>query len=444
MQDSSLTRRTFLAAAGGAAAVAARPAWGLMRSARTVRKGRVITGRKINIASVGCGGQGGHDIGQFAGERVVALCDVDFARAVGTFKRFPDARRFRDFREMLTEMDEQIDAVQISTPDHMHFPVAMMAIERGKHVYLQKPITHTVVEARLLTEAARRHNVVTQMGNQGHSNEGTRLVKEWIEAGVLGDVREVHLWTNRPVWPQNIALPEKGLPPPPTLDWNRWLGVAPLRPYHTAYMPFAWRGWWEWGCGAIGDMGCHTMDACFWALNLGAPSRVRAEVDGGSAFSCPAGSAVTYEFPARGGLPPVTVTWSDGSRKPPRPAALEAEREMSGSGQLYVGSKGVIMDTGDYCDSPRLIPERAMKSFTRPPKTLERVKNGHYQNWLQAIRGEIEAPVSNFDYAGPLTEMALLGNVAIRAGVPFRWDAKTLRCDRPEAQAFIDKSYRMF
>jgi predicted dehydrogenase len=242
MQRPSLTRRTFLSAAACGAAVAALPAQGLMTAPRSLRTGQRIAGRKINIASVGCGGQGGHDIGNFAGENIVALCDVNFASAAGSFKRFPDARRFRDYREMLTEMDEQIDAVQISTPDHTHFPVALMAIEMGKHVYLQKPITHTVTEARLIAEAARRHKVVTQMGNQGHSNEGTRLVKEWIEAGVIGDVREVHLWTNRPVWPQNIPLPAQGMTPPPTLDWNRWLGVAPFRAYHSAFMPFAWRG----------------------------------------------------------------------------------------------------------------------------------------------------------------------------------------------------------
>ncbi len=444
MQRPTITRRGFLSAAACGAVAAALPAHAMMTASKSLRTGQRITGRKINIASVGCGGQGGHDIGQFAGENIVALCDVNFASAAGSFKRFPDARRFRDYREMLTEMDEQIDAVQVSTPDHTHFPAALMAIEMGKHVYVQKPITHTVTEARLLAEAARRHKVATQMGNQGHSNEGTRLVKEWVEAGVIGEVREVHLWTNRPVWPQNIPVPEKGMSPPPTLDWNRWLGVSPFRAYHSAYMPFAWRGWWEWGCGAIGDMGCHTMDASFWALSLGAPTRVSAEVDGGSDRSCPAGSVVTYEFPARKGMPPVTVKWFDGTKKPPRPAALEADRELSGSGQLYFGSKGVIMDTNDYCDSPRLIPESAMKDFKRPPKTLERVKDGHYQNWLHAIRGEVEAAVSNFDYAGPLTEMALLGNVAVRSKVPFKWDAQSLRCDRPEAQAFIDKTYRMF
>ena len=444
MSRPAFTRRTFLSAAACGTAATLLPAPRLMAAPKPLRTGERIKGRKLNIASVGCGGQGGHDIGNFADENIVALCDVDFARAAGSFRRFPDAKRFRDYREMLTEMDEQIDAVQVSTPDHTHFPVAMMAIEMGKHVYVQKPVAHTVTEARLLAEAARKHKVVSQMGNQGHSNEGTRLVKEWVEAGAVGEVREVHLWTNRPVWPQNVPVPEKGMTPPPTLDWNRWLGVSPFRPYHSSYMPFNWRGWWEWGCGAIGDMGCHTMDASFWALSLGAPSRVSAEVEGGSALSCPAGSVVAYEFPARKGMPPVTVKWFDGTKKPPRPQALEAGREMSGSGQLYFGSKGVIMDTNDYCDSPRLIPESAMKDFARPPKKLERVKEGHYQNWVRAIKGEIEASVSNFDYAGPLSEMALLGNVAVRAGVPFKWDAKSLRCDRPEAQAFIDKTYRMF
>ncbi len=423
------------------------PSARLMASAKPIRlrTGVPVTGRKINIAAVGSGGRGKHDTGQVAGENIVALCDVDFDRARETFNRFPDAKRFRDYREMLVEMDEQIDAVMVSTPDHMHFPVAMMAIEMGKHVLVQKPLTHTVAEARLLTEAARRHKVVTQMANQGHSNEGTRLVKEWIEAGVIGEVREVHIWTNRPIWPQNITLPQERMTPPETLDWNRWLGVAPFRHYNEAFAPFKWRGWWDWGCGAIGDMGCHTMDASFWALGLGSPDRVSAKVDGGNEYSCPAGAEVTYEFPARKGMPPVVVTWFEGTlKKPRRPDGLDEGRKMPEGGQLFFGSKGTILAAGDYCESPRLIPESAMKGMVRPPKTIARVPEGHHGNWLRAIRGEIEAPVSNFDYAGPLTEMALLGNVAIRSGVPFKWNAKALRCDRPEAQAFIDKTYRIF
>jgi predicted dehydrogenase len=435
------TRRGFLAAATAGLAGCAMPQLG---SAKNIRKGQLVTGRKINIAHVGCGGKGADDVRQFSGENTVALCDVDAGAVSAAFAEHPNARVFRDWREMLAVMDDQIDAVVVSTPDHTHFPAAMMAMEMGKHVYVQKPMAHTVTEARLMAEAARLHSVKTQMGNQGHSNEGTRLVKEWIEAGLIGEVREVVIWTNRPVWPQNLPLPDKAVTPPATLDWNRWLGVAPWRPYNPVYMPFQWRGWWEYGTGALGDMGCHTMDASFWALNLGAPTSVSAEVEGGSAYSCPAGTKLVYQFPARGSLPPVKLTWYDGTRKPPRPAQLEADRAMPASGQLYLGSKGTIMDGNDYCDSPRLIPESAMASMKRPPKTLPRVPHGHYQNWLDAIRGKIDQSVSCFDYAGPLTEMVLLGSVAVRCRGSFNWDAKSFRCDNPAAQAFLDKTYRSF
>jgi len=444
--NTKITRRaSLLAMAGGAAAVLLPQRLFATTAPKPLRTGQLVTGRKINIAAIGSGGRGKVDTNGTASENIVALCDVDFERARETFEKFPGARRFRDYREMLVEMDGEIDAVTVSTPDHLHFPAAMMAIEMGKHVFVQKPLTHTVREARLLTEAARRHRVVTQMANQGHSNEGTRLVKEWIEAGAIGDVHEVHMWTNRPIWPQNIPLPEERREVPATMDWNRWLGPTQFRPFHEAFAPFKWRGWWEWGCGAIGDMGCHTMDASFWALDLGAPERVSAKVDGGTEFSCPAGAEVTYEFPARGSMPPVVVKWFEGTLKnPPRPDALEEGREMPKGGQIFYGSKGTILAGGDYCESPRLIPDSAMREMERPPKTLERVPEGHHGNWLRAIRGEIETPVSNFDYAGPLTEMALLGNVAIRCGVPFQWDARNLQCDRPEAQAFIDKTYRVF
>ena len=435
------TRREFLAAAAAAGVMAKLPA-----AERAVRTGELVKGRKINIACVGCGGKGADDVRQFSGENIVGLCDVDFNRAASTFSAHPDARIFRDWREMLAALDPQIDAVVVSTPDHMHFPIAMRAMEMGKHVYVQKPIAHTVSEARQMLEAARRHKVVTQMGNQGHSNEGTRLMKEWVEAGVIGEVREVHIWTNRPIWPQNQQLPKEAMRVPPTLDWNRWLGVAPWRPYNSRYLPFNWRGWWEYGTGAIGDMGCHTMDATFWALNLDAPTHVSAEVQGGSFYSCPAGSVITYEFPARGTRPAVTVKWFDGACKPPRPKELDADIGMDGAGQLLFGSKGVIMAPGDYCDLPRLLPRSAMKEFRRnmPPKTLPRVRNGHYQNWLDGIRGVVEAPCSNFEHASPLCEMAMLGAIAVRSRTAFNWDSAAMRCDNPEAQKLVTKTYRMF
>lgn len=437
------SRRQFMGVTGAALMARAFPSLG--SDSTPPRLGSLVTDRKINIACVGCGGKGASDIASVSGENIVGLCDVNALNAYAAGAKHPKARIFRDWREMLCTLDDQIDAVVVSTPDHMHFPIAMMAMEMGKHVYVQKPMAHTVTEARLMLEQARRHKVITQMGNQGHSNEGTRRLKELIEADVIGEVREVHLWTNRPVWPQNQKFPAvTGHNPPPTLDWNRWLGVAPWRPYNSVFQPFAWRGWWEYGTGAIGDMGCHTMDACFWALELGAPTHVAATVEGGDEYSCPAGSVITYSFPARGTRPPVTVKWFDGCCKPPRPKELEAGFELSGSGQLYFGSKGVIMAPGDYCENPYLIPRSAQRALKRPPKTLPRVPNGHDQNWLDGIRGRIEAPVSNFEYASPLTEMALLGAIAVRARTSFNWDSATLRCDNPAAQRYVDKTYRMF
>lgn len=435
------TRRGFLGAAGAGLALAALPSFAQGASIRT---GSLVKDRKINIACVGCGGKGESDIAGVSSENIVGLCDVDFPRAMGVMMRYPEAKVFRDWREMLATLDERIDAVVVSTPDHMHFPIAMMAMEMGKHVFVQKPLAHTVEEARIMLETARRHKVVTQMGNQGHSNEGTRLLKEWVAAGAIGDVREVHIWTNRPIWPQNRAVPTEVRTPPRTLDWNRWLGVAAWRPYSPEYAPWIWRGWWDFGTGALGDMGCHTMDATFWALELGAPTRVSAHVEGGSEQSCPAGSVVTYEFPACGGRPPVVVKWFDGCCHPPRPKALEDGMPMPEAGQLLFGDKGTIMCPGDYCDNVYLIPRSANKAFRRPPKTLPRIKNGHHQNWLDGIRGRVEAPCSNFEHASPLAEMTLLGAVACRARTSFNWNAATLTCDNAAAQQYISKTYRAF
>ncbi|MCQ2393534.1 MAG: Gfo/Idh/MocA family oxidoreductase [Kiritimatiellae bacterium] len=434
------SRREFIGAAAFAGAFAA--LGGSTGAAPCL--GQLVKGRKINIACVGCGGKGWVDINGVAGENIVGLCDVDYNRAKKTFQRFPNAKTFIDWREMLLTLKDQIDAVVVSTPDHMHFPIAMMAMEMGKHVYVQKPIAHTVTEARLMLEQARRHKVMTQMGNQGRCGEGTRLIKEWFDAGALGDVKEVHIWTNRPVWPQNIPVPPAQTAPF-EVDWNRWLGVAPWRPYNKSYLPFNWRGWWEWGTGAIGDMGCHMMDAAFWALKLGAPKRVSAQIEGGDELSCPAGSIITYEFPARGALPPVVVKWFDGCCHPPRPAALDAGLPMPRIGQCYFGSKNVLLDTTDCCENPHLIPRSANKAFKRPPKTLARVPGGNpYQNWLDAIRGNIELPSSNFEHAGPLTEMVMLGAIAVRSRTAFNWNADTLTCDNPAAQRYVDKTYRMF
>lgn len=453
-----MKRRQFLSRAGMAAATLP-----MVRAMGDfgpggVRKGRIVgPNEKIRVAAVGCGGKGSTDIAGVGGESIVALCDVDYARAQKTFAKYPQAKRYRDFRQMLTDMDKEIDAVIVSTPDHMHFPPALMAIEMGKHVYVQKPLTHTVAEARALTLAARRHEVVTQMGNQGHANEGTRLVREWVQAGAIGTVREVHVWTNRPIWPQGGVRPPGAVTPPDTMDWNLWLGVAPDRAFvPDVYAPFKWRGWWDFGCGALGDMACHIMDASYWALDLKHPVAFEAEQGGMTDEMAPDWSIVRYEFPARGSMPPVKMTWFDGIRDgkpvlPPRPRDLEDGREMPKGGQIIIGDKGTLMDTTDYGAGPRLVPESRMKDFLqneRPEKTIPRAPNNcPYAEWVAAIRGQLPygKPGSNFDYSGPLTETVLIGNLAIRTGRKIRWDAEKLECvGDPEATRLVSKLYRKY
>ncbi|HEQ60129.1 MAG TPA: Gfo/Idh/MocA family oxidoreductase, partial [Firmicutes bacterium] len=400
---------------------------------------------KLNIACIGVGGQGASDVRGVRSENIVALCDVDEARAAHTFNSFPRVKKFRDYRRMLDKMGKHIDAVTISTPDHTHFPAASLAITMGKHVFVQKPLTHTVWEARQLRLAARQHRVATQMGIQGHAKEGARLLCEWVQAGALGPVHEVHIWTDRPIWPQGMERPTDTPPVPSTLDWDLWLGTAPARPYHPSYLPFDWRGWWDFGTGSLGDMGCHLMDASFWALKLGSPISVEAETSPVNNESAPEWSIVTYQFPAREGMPPVKVVWYDGGKKPPRPEELEDDRELAENGQLLIGEKATLMDGSAYCESPRLIPEEKMKDFlpNRPPKTIPRVpESNHYQEWIRACKGE-EPAGANFDYAGPLTEMVLLGNLAIRTGRKIEWDPISLTVTNdPEANQYIRQWYR--
>ena len=377
-------------------------------------------------------------------ENLVAFCDVDDVRAAKTYNEFPDVPRWRDYRRMLEKRDREIDAVTITTPDHLHFPIAMMAMQMGKHVYVQKPMGHTIAEVRQLMAAARRYGVATQMGNQRHAREGIRLCKEWIDAGAIGPVREVHLWTDRPIWPQGIERPTEEVEVPPTLDWNRWLGTAPERPYHPAYAPFRWRGWWDFGCGALGDMGCHIFDAAFWALKLGMPTAVSAETSPVNDETAPEWSIVTYEFPARGQLPPVKLVWYDGGKLPPRPPELEPDRSppKEVGGQYIFGAKGTIMADA-YCESPRIIPEEKMRAFQRPPKTIPR-SPGHHQEWIIACKGG-EPATCNFEYAGPLTEVVLLGNLAIRTGQRIEWDAANMYCPNvPEANQYLQHGYREF
>lgn len=417
--------------------------------------------RKLNIAVVGVNGMGWANLQGVCtplsqrkegtwpnkdSQNVVALCDVDWDNAKKSFEEYPEAKHFKDYRVMLDEMGDGIDAVVIATPDHTHACIAMEAMRRGKHVYVQKPLTRTVYETRILTAAARKYGVVTQMGNQGHSGEGIRRVCEWIWDGAIGDVREVHVWTDRPVWPQPLSRPEDTPPVPEALDWDLWLGPAPERPYHPSYHPFGWRAWIDFGTSALGDMGCHNLDPVFWALKLKYPSSVEASCAkvAGKEFpeSYPAASVVHFEFPAREEMPAVKVHWYDGGLTPERPAELEEGRRMGSQGAIFVGDKGKLM-CGSYGSSPQLIPYSKMKAYKRPKPSIPRVKASHEQDWIQAIQ-EGRQPSSSFDYSGPFTEMVLMGNLSqIAPGKKLLWDGESMQVtNHPELNKYIKTTYR--
>jgi predicted dehydrogenase len=443
----TLTRRRFNATtslAAISAAIVPRPLLGAQAPSN-----------KLDIAAIGVGGMGGANLKACEGENIVALCDVDTVYAAETIARYPQAKVYRDYREML-DKEKDVDAVVIATPDHTHAVITMAALQAGKHVYCQKPLTHTIREARTITEAARRHKVVTQMGNQGHSYESMRVLKEWLDDGAIGKVREVHAWTDRPVggdpWSDfaQMARPRDTPAVPETLDWDLWLGPAPFRPYHPEYHPTKWRAWLDFGTGALGDMGCHILDPAFWALELGAPTCVEAtsthwepEV---AAETFPRASIVRYEFPERGKRPAVKLTWSDGRLLPPIPPALEPGRALPGSGALLIGDKGTILHGSHGADGVRLIPEKRMQEYKRPPKKLRRVTEGHEGDWIRACKEGPGGtpPCSTFEYGGALTEMVLLGMVAIRLkDQRLLWDSKGLRFTNSEkANELLHSPYR--
>jgi predicted dehydrogenase len=442
VKNRKISRRNFLRSAAAAAAFTIVP--------RCVLGGprNIPPSEKLNIAGIGVGGQGASDLGNVSSQNIVALCDVDFRHAAGTFNRYPNAAKYRDFRVMLDKEDKNIDAVVVATPDHIHAPASMAAIKRGKHVYCEKPLTHSVYEARKVAEAAREHKVATQMGNQGQASENTRLICEYIWDGAIGPVREVHVWTDRPLrglnavyWPQGIDRPEETPPVPDTLDWDLWLGPAPFRPYHPAYLPFKWRGWWDFGTGALGDIGCHALDPVFRALKLGHPVSVEAVSTLVNNETYPVASVVHYQFPARGDMPAVKLTWYDGGLRPPRPDELEDDRQMGTGGVLFIGDKGKML-------GEKLIPEARMNEYGKPPKVLPR-SPGHHQEWIEACKGSKPAG-SNFDHAGPLAEVVLLGNVALRPELKEKMNRTKLLWDGPnleitniaEANKFLQRRYR--
>ena len=425
---------------------------------RQVLGGSDAPSNKLNIAGIGIGGMGGQNLKQCAAENIVALCDVDQSYAAKTFQAYPNAKAYGDYRVML-EKQKDIDAVIVATPDHSHAVIALAAIRAGKHVYVQKPMTHSLHEARLLTEAARAQKVATQMGNQGHSGDGTRLVCEWIRSGAIGSVREVHAWTNRPVWPQGVEVerPKDTPPVPAGLNWDTWLGPAPYRPYHPAYVPGTWRAWWDFGTGSLGDLGCHILDAPFWALNLIHPLSVEGCI---STYwhdlwkktephneTYPRSTIVRYRFPARGDLPALKLTWWDGGMMPPRPEGLEPDEELGDAdgGVIFLGDKGVLI-CGCYGRSPRVFPEEKSRDLPKTPQTLARIPGGiegHEKDWVRACKGGAPAS-SNFGYSGPLTEMVLMGNLAVR--FPNRqllWDGPNLQVTNDkDANAYTQRKYR--
>jgi len=439
-----ISRREFMGGlAASAAAVTIVPAGVL---------GRDAPSNKLNIATIGSGGRARANINGCGTENIVAMCDVHDEQAARLFDAHPKAAKYKDFRLMLDKMDKSIDAVIVSTPDHTHAVAAMRAIRMGKHVYCEKPLAHSIGEVRQITEAARRHKVQTQMGNQGHSSEQIRMMCEWVDDGAIGDIRQVYTWSSRPsggaAFAVNMKRPEDRPPVPEGLDWDLWLGPAPYRPYHPDYLPFKWRGWIDFGTGALGDMGCHILDPVFWALKLAEAETIEVEATT-THFdpeimneTYPVASVVRYKFPARGDMPPLELTWSDGRLRPPRPDDMEMNRKFGGEGGLLIGENGNIMHGSHGAGGLRIVPESKMKAYELPPKTLPRSK-GHHEDWMLACKGG-EPASSNFDYGGPLTEMALLGVLAIRnQNRKLIWDVKNMRItnDR-EADKYVKPPYR--
>lgn len=412
---------------------------------------------QINIACIGVGGKGSSDT-DHAGNHgnIVALCDIDDKRLAAKAEKFPRAKTFNDYRKLLDETHGQIDAVVVSTPDHTHAPAAVRAMRLGKHVYCQKPLTHSVAEARLMRDTARQYKVATQMGNQGTAADGFRRGVEIIRSGAIGPVREVHVWTNRPFkyWKQSpdiVARPKETPPAPAHVHWNLFLGTAPERPYHPVYHPHDWRGWWDFGTGSLGDMACHTTNLPFMALKLGYPTRVSAVSGEVNPETYPAWATITYEFPARGDLPPVKLTWYEGARDGQRnlpPAELLLGEAASSSGALLIGEQGAMFSPNDYGAEQKLLPTKQFEGYQAPEPSLPRMHAGrdiddHQKaEWIRAIRGG-PAALSNFDYAAVLTETMLLGNVAVRVGQPLEYDAEKLHVTNcPAAADFISPACR--
>jgi predicted dehydrogenase len=412
-------------------------------------------GSDVRVACIGVDGAGWSGVTESAlHARIVAFADIDFTPGGWTARAqqyFPEIPRFTDYRVMFDKMAREIDAVTIAVPDHSHYPAAMLAMMNGKHVFVQKPLSNSIWECRQMLLAARKYKVVTQMGIQGHTYEGMRLLKEWFEAGAIGRPEKVRYWTNRPTWPQGPGLVWEPGEAPPGLNWDVWQGtVATERPFSNRLHPFKWRGSWDYGCGALGDIGCHLFDAAFWAFGLDVPSAV--EVGAATPFddnAPPTHSVIRYTFTTdkngRKRERPIDFHWSDGGLKPPPPEELGPGRTLEHNyGQLIYGSRGRIYAPGGYCKTLRLIPEEEMQKFAAklPPKKYPRVLGGPIKEWIDAILKGTQ-PGANFEYSSKLSEIVLLGNLAIRLGRPIEWDSKNLKVKGiPEADALIKRQYR--
>ena len=420
-----LSRRTFLAgtaALGASRALASSP------------------NDRLGIAVIGVGGRGKSNLEGVKSQDIVALCDVD-AKTLGVAaSAFPKATLHRDFRRMLQEQ-KGIDAVVVSTPDHLHAPAAVLAMKMGKHVYCEKPLSHSIHEARVMAELATTSKLATQMGNQGHATDGRRVTVELIRSGIIGPIREVHAWVQSPTWPQGVLRPPGESPVPEHLDWDLWLGPAPERPYREkAYHPFNWRGWWDFGNGALGDMGCHILDSSFWGLELGSPSTVEMTGDVRVPETGPTKSVVKFGFPARGERPPVALTWYDGGNMPPREVSEDVALPR-GRGAILVGTKGKMIVLNDDGGTFKLLPEKDFAGFTPPAPSIPK-SPGHHEEWIRACKGD-GRPMSSFEYGAGLTEICLLGSVAWRLDRKIEWDAprmKVVGC--PEADALLRREYR--
>jgi predicted dehydrogenase len=421
------SRRDFLTdvAKAGAAASAF-----MIVPRHVLGRGYIAPSDKVDIGVIGAGGMGGQDVRGLAAlpdVNIHSLCDVDWRYADSTFSAHPRAIRFKDFREMIDREGRNLDAITVSTPDHTHAIATMTALKAGKHVYTQKPLTRTIGEARALAqEAARRPRQITQMGNQGHANEGARQIREIYEAGLIGTISHVQFWTNRPIWPQGIWRPTDVHAPAATFDWNLWLGPAAERPYHPSYAPFNWRGWWDFGTGALGDMACHLMDAAYWTFGYRYPARISAESTQLFPETAPKSARIVYEFAARGARPPVTFLWSDGGLYPPKPADWGADRTwpFDNNGQLWIGDKGSMI-AGTYGENPRLTDESKNVALKASPPAVKYPRTkGVYAEWIEGIKAGTQ-PGSNFGYAAPFTELILLGNLSLRLQRPVELNPET-------------------